>query len=241
MSKLEQRKVPAADLTQRDASQWPLSKIRQNTIMYKLYYYMLSLSAVEWNPPFGQQPYYYLTNSAKYFNKTTAARVLNCDPRTISNNLNKLQEVNLIHFDSGRNSYIFSDLKYWVPMHWDIMKLFMSLGEDANWSLMIRLYALLLYAVDKKVYNFTITDLRVTLGIKNDSGAFLRLCLSWMKSLKLLDLSENQVNHPQFGTYILYNIKSIEKETNQTIKQLLTKDTSPLTEEWKQQFQLTQA
>lgn len=98
MNQYDLRK-PAADLTKADSKQWPFKNNKPSNT-YKLYFHMLSRSAVGWHPINGGALYYYLQDSRKYFTRTDAANEMGCTSRTINNCLEKLMSVDLIKYDN---------------------------------------------------------------------------------------------------------------------------------------------
>lgn len=229
----EMRNVPTADLESKDPMQWHLSNVKENTIAYKLYYYMLTKSAINWNPDKNGEyrPHYFLTDSKKYWTKKEAAAELGCDPRSITNNINKLIDSGLITYNEKRKAYIFTTLTYWAPLHWDILKFFMALGKEANWVTMIRFYSVLAYAFERDITTFTITDIMKTLGISNNSGAFLRMYLVWWQKLGMIDLSSKIIYSPSLGDYPIYKLDRIETKPNSKISEMLL-SYGPVTESW---------
>ncbi len=229
----EMRNVPAAELNTKDPMQWHLSNVKENTIAYKLYYYMLTKSAVNWNPDKNgnYHPYYFLTDNKKYWTKKEAAAELNCDPRSITNNINKLKESGLITYDEKKKGFVFATLTYWTPLHWDILKFFMALGKEANWVTMIRFYSVLAYAFERDVNTFTITDIIKTLGISNNAGAFLRMCLTWWQKLGMIEISSKIIHNITLGDYPLYTLNRIETRPNSEVSKMLLSD-GPVTESW---------
>lgn len=229
----EVRNVPAANLEDKDSRQWALSNIKESTVAYKLYYYMLTKSAVDWNPDKngGYHPYYYLTDNKKYWTKKEAAAELECDPRSITNNINRLINNGLIEYDKERKRYRFVSLSYWTPLHWDILKSFMMLGKNANWVIMIRFYSVLAYAFERNIKSFTTTDIIKTLGIGNNNSPFLRMCLQWWQQLGMISVSSKIIRSINFGDYSLYTIDRIETRPNSKVSEMLLSD-GPLTESW---------
>ncbi len=230
----EIRNFPTAKLDERNPFQWNLTTIKENTIAYKLYYYLLTKSAIDWGQSKnGYNPVYFLTNSKKYWTKKEAAAELGCDPRSITNNLKRLEEVGLIKLVDGGKRYVFLKPSYWTPLHWNILKFFMALGDNANWVIMIRFYSVLAYAFENNVDSFTTTDIVKTLGISNNSHVFLRMCLTWWESLGLITYRIRTIRDRIFGEYPLYTIMRIETRSNNTIDDMLACG-GPITESWQQ-------
>lgn len=223
------RNVPSASLMDRDSKQWHLNGIRASKNCYHLYFYLLSKSAVDWHTE--AKPYYYITD--RYWKKSEAAAVIHCDPRTITNNLKMLCERGLLIRDDEGKAYRFTDLNYWVPIHWDIIALFMKLGDDMNWVTMLRLYAILGYAERHYCCSFTVNDLIATLGIRESSGPFLRTAIDWFAAQGLIEITKELKYDKRYGTYYRYTLKSIELGTTQTVQELLEVQDGPITSEWR--------
>ena len=220
------RNIPSASLMDRDSKQWHLNGIRASKNCYHLYFYLLSKSAVDWHSEF--QPYYYITDH--FWKKSEAAEAIHCDPRTVTNNLRILCERGLLIRDDIGKAY---RLDYWVPMHWDIITLFMKLGDDMNWVTMLRLYAVLGYAKLQYCCSFTINDLIATLGIRESSGAFLRTAIDWFAAQGLIKIERELKHDKRYGNYYRYTLLSIELGTTQTVQELLTVQNGPITDEWR--------
>ena len=223
------RNIPSASLMDRDSKQWHLNGIRASKNCYHLYFYLLSKSAVDWHSEF--QPYYYITDH--FWKKSEAAEAIHCDPRTVTNNLRILCERGLLIRDDIGKAYRFAHLDYWVPMHWDIITLFMKLGDDMNWVTMLRLYAVLGYAKLQYCCSFTINDLIATLGIRESSGAFLRTAIDWFAAQGLIKFERELKHDKRYGNYYRYTLLSIELGTTQTVQELLTVQNGPITDEWR--------
>ena len=223
------RNIPSASLMDRDSKQWHLNGIRASKNCYHLYFYLLSKSAVDWHSEF--QPYYYITDH--FWKKSEAAEAIHCDPRTVTNNLRILCERGLLIRDDIGKAYRFAHLDYWVPMHWDIITLFMKLGDDMNWVTMLRLYAVLGYAKLQYCCSFTINDLIATLGIRESSGAFLRTEIDWFAAQGLIKIERELKHDKRYGNYYRYTLLSIELGTTQTVQELLTVQNGPITDEWR--------
>ena len=223
------RNIPSASLMDRDSKQWHLNGIRASKNCYHLYFYLLSKSAVDWHSEF--QPYYYITDH--FWKKSEAAEAIHCDPRTVTNNLRILCERGLLIRDDIGKAYRFAHLDYWVPMHWDIITLFMKLGDDMNWVTMLRLYAVLGYAKLQYCCSFTINDLIATLGIRESSGAFLRTAIDWIAAQGLIKIERELKHDKRYGNYYRYTLLSIELGTTQTVQELLTVQNGPITDEWR--------
>lgn len=231
----EMRNVPAADIG--NAISWPLSTRRgkDNTTAYKLYFYLLSRSAINWgNRSLGEKPYYYITDNHHYWKRSEAAKSLGCTPRTITNNLNRLMEEGLITQVTG--GFRFDELQCWAPVHWDIMKCFMNLGDFANWEMMIRFYSVLIYAASHGVVEFTLSDIVKTFGLRGirEERNFLKMCLHWWQHLGLLSFSTEKRQHPQLGEYTVYIIRRIENKPTSLAEEFANseEDTQPITNCW---------
>ena len=223
------RNVPSASVADRDSRQWNLSDIRASKNCYHLYFYLLSKSAIDWRSE--SKPYYYISD--RYWKKTEAAQAIGCDPRTVSNNLKTLCDKGLIFRIEDMDAYRFAPLAYWVPLHWDIISLFMKLGDDVNWITMLRLYAVLGYALQHDCRKFTITDLIETLGIRNSSSTFLRIILEWFQTMGLVKFSREEIHDIRYGTYYRYTLTDVELNSTPVVRDLLKDDTSSLTNEWR--------
>ena len=236
MEKFEMRNLPAANLKDGSESIWPLSSKRgkDNSNAYKLYFYLLSRSAVSWGrKDLGEKTYYYITDNQKYWKKSEAAKTLGCTARTISNNLARLVEEGLLI--KTTTGYQFADLRCWVPVHWDIMKCFMGLGESVNWETMIRFYAILLYAKTQGVEEFTLTDIYKTLHVNGNEENlfFFKMCLQWWSQLGLISYETKQVSLGQLGKYTLYILLSIRNTpTKAAIELVEDLEGGPTTEMW---------
>lgn len=93
------RNVPSSHIDDKDGkTKWPLYQLKNNTNAYKLYYYLLSKSAIDHNT----QSYY--VSKGRGFKQQDAAETIGCSVRTISNNLAKLNEYQLITED---NKYVY--------------------------------------------------------------------------------------------------------------------------------------
>lgn len=223
------RNVPSASLMDRDSRQWYLKDVRTSKNCYHLYFYMLSKSAINWKDE--SKPYYYLTD--RYWKKNEAAKAIGCDPRTVTNNLKKLCEKGLLIRHEIDKAYRFAPLDYWAPLHWDIISLFMKLGEDVNWATMLRLYAVLGYAQIHECSSFTINDLIATLGIRSSSGTFLRMTLDWFQAQGLIKFSRDEIHDIRYGTYYRYNLEEVEMGSTPAIRNLLKIENGPITTEWR--------
>lgn len=164
---------------------------------------------------------------------------MQCDPRTIRNNLDVLVKNNLISRSDERKAYIFAPLEYWIPLHWDIIKFFMRLEQDVNWVLMLRIYSVLAYAYANNCNQFTVTDIIKCLGIRDSSRGFILLTLDWLQSLDLLTYSTKRISDLRYGTYYRFTINSIETKSSDKIEQWLCTNDGPLSEEWRKQFNLS--
>lgn len=198
------RNVPSSDIQDKNGKeQWPLYKLKNNTNAYKLYYYLLSISAIDNNTH-----RYYVTKSRR-FKQQEAADVIGCSARTIANNLNKLKEYNLISED---NSYVYiTPIPYLVSLDYKLLNLFISLGDNANWAKMIRIYSVLAYAWDLDVREFTRADIIHTLGLDDHDGPFIRMCLDWWRALDLIDYDVETKHSNLFGNYDYYVMRRLEK------------------------------
>lgn len=232
MNQYDLRKTPAADLTKADSKQWPFKNNKPSNT-YKLYFYMLSRSVVEWHPINGGAPYYYLQDSRKYFTRTDAAKEIGCTTRTINTCLDKLIEMGLMRYDKKWQSFIFDELEYWTPIDWKILKLFMILGADASWDIMIRFYSVLLYAQARGVTSFTMTNIIQTLGIRNDNAPFLKMCLDWWQAIGLIDYRCQKVCHPCFGEYFIYTVQRLEYQATKAVDNyMLSEHSAPALQAW---------
>lgn len=223
------RNIPSASLRDKDSRQWALNGIRASKNCYHLYFYLLSKSAVDWKHE--DKPYYYICDS--YWKKKDAAEDIGCDPRTITNNLKTLCENNLLIRLDTKKAYRFSPLDYWAPLHWDIIALFMKLGDDVNWITMLRLYVILGYAQIHHCDSFTINDLITTLGIRNSSGAFLRMTLDWFQAQGFIKFTKKEIQDIRYGTYYRYTLTDIEFGSTPAIKELLKIENGPISNEWR--------
>lgn len=238
------RNVPAADF--KGLVKWPLvtKRGKDNTTAYKLYFYLLSRSAVCWGrKEFGEQTYYYISDNQKYWRRSEAAKDIGCIPRTISNNLNRLMEEGLLTKVEG--GFRFNSLSCWAPVHWDIMKCFMNLGDFVNWEMMIRFYSVLLYADARGVNQFTFSDITKTFGLRGttEDHTFLKMCLHWWSYLGLITFTSQQKHHEQFGNYTLYTIQRIENRPTRLTESLASEKEGdqPISNCWAEMLEMHQA
>lgn len=231
MSNLEIRNIPSANLSDKDKTQWNLYGVRASKNGYYLYYYLLTLSAMDWSTKT-----YYISD--KYWTKKEAATQIGCDPRTITNNLKLLCNKGLLKRDDARKAYQFSKLEYWVPIHWDILKLFMKLGDEINWITMLRTYSVLGYAYQHNCQSFTVTDIISTLGVRPSSADFIRLILDWFLVRGLINFEREVISDPRYGNYYRYKLYSVELNSSQRIQELLTIEAGPMSKDWSTKFSL---
>ena len=201
-----QRPVATVDISQvinhnSLANQWPLYGIPKNRIAYKLYYHILSLSAID-----------HLTNQAylsdKYWTKKAAAQVLGCDPRTINSNLTKLSELGILERDDTRKGYIVVTPKYFTHMDYEVIARMLSMDDTMDAISLIQIYSIIVFAVEHNCPQFTITDIKCALGKKDINGDFVRACIAWYQEVGLIRYTTAQINHG-YSTYTLYNISKV--------------------------------
>lgn len=197
---------------------WPLSTIPRNRIAYKLYYYLLAMSAYD---PTTKLAYI----SDRKWKKKEAAEKLKCDPRTITNNLKALEEKGLIRRDA-RKAYVFDCPPFNASVPKQIISLLLNLDGTIDSVLAIRVLSVIQYAVQHKLEKFTITDIKWALRNYDVSGEFIRLCLGWWQSIGLLELESKTEYSGQYGYYTLYTIHQFNWN-------IATPADGPLTEDFK--------
>lgn len=234
--KYNSRNVPAVDIRQGTSVTWPLENRRgkDNTNAYKLYYYLLSKSAIQWSHSPLQKTTYYVSKNRNYWSKREASMVLGVSERTITNNLHRLIQENLIYEEEKR--YVFRELTCWVPLHWDIMRVFMGLEGVLNWEFMIRMYSILIYAWLNGVKNFTAADIFMALNIGKGnpmrSPMIVSLCLSWWENLGLINYTFEEKINLSNVKYNSYYLKSIENSPTMLVRDLLSKDAGEISQSW---------
>lgn len=222
---MNKRNVPVASINQKD--EWPQGTITERTStknMWRLYYYMLSRSAVAWNDTMGFRPTYFLSKQPRYWSQSKAAKDLGVTAKTLKSNLNRLIDNHLIiPNDKG---FTFTALKYYYPLHLDLIETFCSLDNSKDWELMIRFYSVLCYAFKGGFASFTLTDIIETLSIRKgqDSRAKLLLYLQWWRELELLDyVVERKYCAQTQQSYSLYNINFIlDKPSEKMYKEFIS-------------------
>ena len=102
------------------ASEWPLYTIPKNRIAYKLYYYLLSISAFDQT---GRHAYV----SDRFWTKTKAAEEIGCTPRSITNNINTLVSLGVLERDDVRKAYVLPTPHQAAQINYNTIKTFLSL------------------------------------------------------------------------------------------------------------------
>lgn len=231
------RNIPSSKIIKSTKNEWestywelPIDN-RSSATANKLYFYMLSKSAINWNRRNGKNiPQYFLTDSKTYWSRAEAAKALGCTTKTIQNNLGILLASKMI-IKTGK-IFMFKPLNCFSPVSTELLCGFMKLEGAVDWVLLLRCYSVLLFAHNEGCNEFTITDLVQTLRIGHSNGKLLALFLNTWEGLGLLELERKKVHHIQFGDYILYSIKRIENTPTSKFKELLF-DNGPATEKWK--------
>lgn len=205
------------------AAQWPLYKIPKNRIAYQLYYYLISISA-----------YDHVSHSAyvsdRYIVKKDIAEKLKCDPRSISNNFKTLEKSNIIRHDDKRHGWIFLDNMFYASISYDIIREILDLDGLLDAVEALRILSIIAYAFFHDIRKFSVTDIKYALGRPQANGEFIRICLSWWKSIGLIDYSESIVNRG-YCNYILYTLNFVN--TRQDLPHF---EDGPLSAEYQQLF-----
>lgn len=225
MEKYDYRQLTAAsveDSRKSTYNPWPLSSIPRNRIAYKLYYFLLSESAQD-----------HLTKRAyvsdRYWKKKDAAKLFDCDPRSITNNLKTLQSKGIITRDESRRAYIFNEPPLSANIPKQVIKTLLDLDGTIDAVLAIRILSVVCFAAQHKMVKFTTTDIKWALRNYDINGDFIRLCLSWWESIKLLDLEVKPEYNEKYGHYNVYTVKQINWDAPQL-------NDGPLSNDFKNQF-----
>lgn len=238
--KFDMRNVPAVNYKTPEANKfWPIStrQGRSNSNAYKLYYYLLTKSAIHWaqkDCPGENRTYYFVSKGRKYWTKREAAEALGVTEKTITNNLAALvKEGLLIEYVT---SYEFSELSYWISLHWHIMKSFMALEGVTDWELMIRMYSMLLYAWSRDVKTFTASEILWAAGVgsgnPNYSAAFVDMCVTWWQRLGLIDCVVHTRKNKFHEEYDLYELRRIENTPTPAVEKFCRCSEGIVRKEW---------
>lgn len=202
--------------------EWPMVKAKSNTRnAWRLYYYMLSRSAICWNGRMDMRPYYFVQNKEYYFSKGAAARDLGVDLRTINSSLARLEENGLMHTKRDAKgkviSWEFVTLELFYPLNVKIIRSFISLGKHIDWETMLRLFSMLAFSFHEGLNSFTLTDLVKGLRLnhtrsKDDdcSQNFVLLCLQWWKACGLINYTKEKKYMTKLKKYyIVYTLTNL--------------------------------
>lgn len=217
MNTYDIRDLPTTDyLDKQSSAKWTLSRIRQSSNGYKLYYWLMANSC--WNC--GERHYYIYD---KEWKKIDVATSLGCTVKTITNNLKLLEQNNLIARAPNQEAYlIYYPLDAYCKLDKNIIKLFMSFGDKIDWGLMIRLYSLLLYGTHKSVNKFTASVLLNALGIDGSPAnrLFVHSCIGFWESIGLMRATR-MYDKNKFGEeYVYYLVDRIDNSNDNIIKYL---------------------
>lgn len=202
-------------------SKWPLSDVPRNRICYKLYYYLLGKSARDWNnqvsygnPELKGHSYV----SDRYWHKQEAAGALNCTPRTITNNLNTLVAKGVLHRDTIRKGYIFTnpDTAASIPF-WAVSKI-LDLDKSLDSVRALQILSILVTACQHQIPAFTITDIKAALpGGEHVDSNFIKICIAGFTELKILEV-ETAIHHDlRYGTYTSYKVTDVSWDEFKTV------------------------
>lgn len=203
-TKLDLRPVMASNLE--DAmdrkesinSQWAMSGLNKNRIAYKLYYYMLSLSAYD-----HETHNAYLSD--RKWTKKKASEKIKCDPRSITNNLNSLMELGVIIRDNRRKAFIFPNPNYEAFINYNTLGVLLDLDGLIDSVEATRILSVISYAYYNNVRTFCGADIKYAIGRPNLNVEFIRILMSWWHSLGIIEYSEKIVNKG-FCNYTEYEI-----------------------------------
>ena len=205
------------------ASQWPLYSIPKNRFVYKLYFYLLSLSAFDHS-----QLHAYISD--RFWQKKTAAEAIGCTPRTVTNNLATLERVGLLYRDDIHKAYVFNSPLYQANIPHQIIKLVLSLDGQLDAIEALRIFSIIQYAHTRNVNSFCVTDIKMALGNPNANGDFIRLCLGWWESIGLIQYTTTSVGNG-YCVYTKYTIKKIFFEPSN-----IDENDGPLTPDFQELF-----
>lgn len=201
---------------------WPLHDVPRSRIAYKLYYYLLSISGRD-----HETGWAYISD--KYWKKCDAAKILDCDPRSITNNLKTLVQKGLLTRDENRKAYIFNDPNINASIPCQVLAMLLKLDGEIDAVTAIRILSIVQYAAQHRFPSFTITDIKWALRNNNISGDFIRLCLGWWQSIGLLKVTVTTEYSGEYGYYSLYTKFSFDWKIAEMAD-------GPLSEEFKKQF-----